>query len=475
MAAIDLYESGNNTIRCNHLSNVRDGLRFTGLACDGSFIWGNSMTGHNQGLLLRGAQSATVVGQQPKRWNTWPGGALAWEANNDNNLFLWSLSKFEVQFPETPGNIYWPQPRNPAMGWFSQVSDPGTIEDYCARGGTDEKILTTADELVLTEQYPAYKGYAATQWEAAYMLYDRLYHLPALRTPGSASEAFYSAQSSTNIGKLHSAIEQYGALSALPSSIESSLQVNYDQSTGILEQMSDKHEAMAIAASAAQQQQILQELQALGTQLQALSATKAALSATHLSERSSKISALQAYLSTIATSTVPEQNLKSVLSVLTEAMATQAGDTYTPTQIATLNAIADQCRYAGGYGVVLARVALRRQLASYNDEAMCPPVGGAQGGGEDRNQISNGSSMTFTLTPNPTAGTLQVAWGDADFSQGQLQIWDMLGTRVRSSTLQSGTTTTALDLTGLPDGHYMIEMIMDNQRWPVQHFVKHSY
>ena len=258
-----------------------------------------------------------------------------------------------------------------------------------ARGGGDEKSLTTADDLVLTNQYPAYKGYTATQWEAAYLLYDRLYNWPELRTPGSASETFYNAQSSTNIGKLHSTIEQYGAIGAVPSSIEASLDAKYAQTDNTLTQIAAKRADMAAVISASQQAQILQDLQALSAQLQTLTTDKAALSATHLSERSNKIAALQTYLAAITTTNTPEQNLKSVLTVLADAIAINAGDTYTAAQTSTLESIAAQCRYAGGYGVVLARIALKKNLAKYNDEAMCPPVGGAQGGGEDRSQASD--------------------------------------------------------------------------------------
>ena len=156
------------------------------------------------------------------------------------------------------------------------------------------------------------------------------------------------------------------------------------------------------------------------------------------------------------------------------SLAVNAGDTYTTAQTSTLEGVATQCRYAGGYGVVLARIALKKNLAKYNDEAMCPPVGGAQGGGEDRSQASDREATALSLSPNPATNTLQVGLPSAAFAKGQLQVWDMLGSQVRSLTLQPGSNTATVDLSGLPDGHYLLEVNMDGQRLPVQRFVKHS-
>lgn len=187
-----------------------------------------------------------------------------------------------------------------------------------------------------------------------------------------------------------------------------------------------------------------------------------------------KIAALQSHLAAITPGSVPEQNLKSVLSVLTDVIAANAGDVYTASQTSTLEGIADQCRYAGGYGVVLARIALKKNLAAYDNEAMCPPVGGAQGGSEDRSQDGNSAYTNLILSPNPAANTLRVSLPDAAFSKGELQVWNTLGIPVRTLTLQPGNNIAVLDLSGLPDGNYMVEVIMDNQRLPVQHFVKYS-
>lgn len=473
MAAIDFYESGNNNVRCNVLSNVRDGLRFNGLACDGSVIHGNSMNGHNQNLRLT---AGTIVGPQPKRWNTWPSNAGLWEANYETAQQLWDLSLFRIQFQETPGSIYWPRPRNstPAQDFFLFMSGPTTIEDYCARGGDDEKELTTADDLALANQYPAYKGYTATQWEADYWLYDRLHASPQLRTAGNGSDAYYTAQNTTNIGRLHSAIEQYGAIGAIPSSIEASLEANYTQTSAKLAEIAAKHVEMAAAASNHEQGQILQDLQSLGAALQNLITAKANLSATHLSERSNKITALQTHLSSITPGNLPEQNLKSVMAVLTDAVAANAGDAYTTAQTAVLEDIAAQCRYAGGYGVVLARIVLKKNLAKYNNEVMCPQIGGAEGGGEDRSPASDLSAAALTLNPNPVANTLQVSLPSAAFTKGQVRVLDPTGRQVRSLALLPGSSTATIELYGLPNGSYLLEAIVDGQRLPVRRFVKHS-
>jgi len=472
MAAIDVAASGNNTIRCNTLSNVRDGLRFTDPICDGSIIWGNSMTGHQQGLHLL---AGTIVGPQPERWNTWPGTSGQWEANNEADPFLVPLSRFSVQFPETPGNAFWPQPRNPTGVWFFlNGTPPVNPVDYCARDGNDvQRPFTTADDLVLSSQYPAYKGYAATQWEAAYFLYDRLNSWPDLRPVGSPAATFYDAQASTNLGKLHSALQQYGAVGEVPASVSASLETNYQQTDDLLAQVDANHASMGSAATEAEQEQLLQTLSGLSAQVQTLQSERASLSTSHLSERATKIGQLQTYLAAITTASLPEENLKSVLTVLTDAMAADACDAYTSAQSTTLEGMAAQCRYAGGYGVVLARVALKKSLGSYDDEAMCPPVNGAQGGGEDRNGVP-ASAIVLTLSPNPATNALQVGLPTAAFSKGQLRVWNMLGSEVCSMALQPGGNTATVDLSGLPNGTYLVEAMLDGQPLPIRRFLKAS-
>ena len=111
---------------------------------------------------------------------------------------------------------------------------------------------------------------------------------------------------------------------------------------------------------------------------------------------------------------------------------------------------------------------------SYDNEAMCPTVDGAQGGSEDRNHALGLSENALSLSPNPVKNTLNVGLPDIAFSKGQLQVWDVLGSQVRLLTLQPGSKQTAIDLSGLPDGNYFLEAILDGQRMPVQRFVKHS-
>jgi len=100
-------------------------------------------------------------------------------------------------------------------------------------------------------------------------------------------------------------------------------------------------------------------------------------------------------------------------------------------------------RYAGGYGVLLARLALKKNLMSYDNEAMCPTVDGAQGGSEDRNHALGLSENALSLSPNPVKNTLNVGLPDIAFSKGQLQVWDVLGSQVRLLTLQPGSKQTA--------------------------------
>jgi parallel beta-helix repeat protein len=471
LSGISAWEATNNTVKCNHLFNLKEGIRFHN-NCDGTILRDNSFSNHNTGLLM--LNGATRIGVQDKRKNIWPGisglpDSEAFFGGNPNLQFI-DLSRFNIQYFETPTSTYWANPRS-HQGWFAPApgatNDPNELPQYLCEEETEEK--TKSEELYLQGIFPVYKGYVEMNWEVAFGLYDRLLYHPELRAIGSPEAIFFANQATTNLGKLHNALQQYAQVSAIPSTIVQGWDDNYTQISGVLAQMKTNHDAMAEATTQAQKDQLSTELQVLTSQLQSLNVTKQNLETTHLTERVNKLDQLGAYLSSITPNAVYESNLKTVLTVLKEDLAVNTQGIFTAQQMVSLESVANQCRFSGGYGVVLARATLKKSPQAYDDEAMCPGGSGVGGGGEERSQLLKNGEII--LSPNPVSDHLQITL-PRSFENGRLYLYDFTGRLAREEKIGSDTQTVTLDLSSLPLGTYSVQVILDGQKIPGKPFVK---
>ena len=150
-------------------------------------------------------------------------------------------------------------------------------------------------------------------------------------------------------------------------------------------------------------------------------------------------------LGNITTNDLWESNLKTVL----ELWATRIGagaDSWTSTQQATLKSIADQCRYEGGIGVVMARAAIGNDR--YNDETMCPGVR------DDREQLPK-VTLQGILAPNPANEISYIKL--ANVVSGQLFVYNAQGQLVQNQTLENTDIITVPTAT-LPMGIYQVQV-----------------
>ncbi|MDO8367639.1 MAG: right-handed parallel beta-helix repeat-containing protein [Saprospiraceae bacterium] len=471
LSGISAWESSNNTIKCNHLYNLHEGMRFHS-NCDGTILRSNLFANHNTGLLM--LTGSTRIGVQEKRKNIWPGisglpDSEAFFGGNPNLQFI-ELSKFRIHYFETPTSIYWANPRS-HQGWFEPAidatPDPNELPQILCPEESEEE--SESEKRYLQGTFPVYKGYVEMNWEVGFGLYDRLFYHPELRPEGSPKATFFAAQATTNLGKLHNALQQYAQANAFPGNIMQEWDDNYTQISGVLAQMKANHDAMAEATTQAQKDQLSAELLGLNSQLQSLNVTKQSLEAVHLSERLNKINQLDSYLSSITTNAVYESNLKTVLTVLKDDLAANTQNNYTAQQKASLESVANQCRFSGGYGVVLARAILKKSPQDYNDEAMCPGGSGAGDGSEERSQLLKGS--VITLSPNPVSDHLQVIL-PRSFEIGTLYLYDFMGRLIREDELGPDTQTITLDLSTIPLGTYTVQAILDSQKMAAKRFVK---
>jgi len=472
LSGIHAFESRNNAIRCNYFYNIKEGVRFHG-GCDGTVLQKNSFANHNKGVFLLTA--ATRIGVQDKRSNIWPGvsGLPDFEAFHGENpsIFQVALSRFFIQYFESPTSAYWANPRS-HQGWFvpagGATPDPEVVSPYLCSEEPEVQI-TKSEEMYLEGAFPVHKGYAEMNWEVALNLYERLFYRPELRPTGSAEAVFFDNESSSNLGYLHNAMRQFAQVNAVPFGIAHDWDYNQNQVADVLSQLKANGDAMATASTESEKIQLVNERLSLNDQLQTLNAIKQDLVTTFLTGRQSRINQLNVFLSSIVPNAAYESNLKVVLTVLSEALSANEQTNFTQQQKNSLEAVANQCRYSGGLGVVLARSALKKSPFDYNDEALCPGGDEVSGGSGERSQIYQ--TIDITISPNPVHDFVQVAFSGT-FNDGTLFFQDLTGRSILVEHLGQNNQARMLDLSRLPIGTYLVRAVLDGQKTSVKMLFK---
>ena len=141
-------------------------------------------------------------------------------------------------------------------------------------------------------------------------------------------------------------------------------------------------------------------------------------------------------------------NLKTVLTLLAQRQL--AGNTaWSEAQQNTLQAIADQCRHAGGIGVVIARTAIEK--FNYTDEAMCPGFSQSRSGNDT-------GYLGTTLAPNPANDICHIFFDKA--ISGVIHLLDLQGQTQRSFQLKNAISYD-LNTVNLAAGLYYLQVRTD--------------
>jgi len=127
----------------------------------------------------------------------------------------------------------------------------------------------------------------------------------------------------------------------------------------------------------------------------------------------------------------------------------------------TLEMIASQCRYSGGYGVVLARMIVGN--AGYVDSTLCSSSARSIGDSDGINTATG-----ISVLPNPAQDYFVIRVGTA-FTQGRLMLVNALGQIVRDENLMG--IDTYVNTSGLPAGVYQIALRLDGKQVVVQKVV----
>jgi|GEM_PF-3466449 len=157
----------------------------------------------------------------------------------------------------------------------------------------------------------------------------------------------------------------------------------------------------------------------------------------------------------ISTSTVYEQNLKTVLGIFIQVYINEVS-AYNTQQQADLAAIAGQCRATGGLGVVMARLALGLPSTGPGD---CSSLQ-LQSGGNDRSSKKSQQANAFEIFPNPASDRLNIRTA-AFIKEATVLLRNAQGQVARTWVI-SGTGET-YPLEGLSSGIYYLEILEEGR------------
>jgi hypothetical protein len=397
------------------------------------------MSDNQSDLLL---DAGTIIGLQKNQQNRWPSNSLI-EARFDGitSPGLLAMSKFTINSNNINSNL-WPSPRIPANGWFDPAPLPHILQIECIEPSQTEIEPAKSSQMVIDGTFESYKGYPATTFDATLFAYQELYDHPEWHPIGSQSAIFFNQHDNGNVGKLQRAKNMWDKI-AQPSS---NFQINWNNNQAAikqkLEEIKTEMTMLNNISSSELQESTTQALATLNSELVVLQQTNQALSEQYIVDRNVRVNQLLNDLEVVTTVNTWEYNLKLVLTQLAQAYISPSGDLNTM-QYATIQMIADQCRYAGGIGVVLARAKLGRY--DYNDEIMCADV-------ESRN---NQQVVLATISPNPANEYCHISFNG--YYTGQVRVINLQG-NVQINLMLTDVDSIDLNTKKIPIGVYYIQL-----------------
>jgi hypothetical protein len=108
--------------------------------------------------------------------------------NNNQSSPLWA----DPRVVETGGND---------PNWFAAGTGTITVSE-CYTTTPPDKDMDEVEKELTTGIYSPYNGFAASTWDAEFLLFDKLRSAPTLMLSGSVENNWYNTRQNTNVGKM---------------------------------------------------------------------------------------------------------------------------------------------------------------------------------------------------------------------------------------------------------------------------------
>ncbi len=452
--------SSQNTINCNTVDNTSYGIGFYGELAETDFA-GNEMNHHFEGLHIH---TDAVIGPKTRRGNTWLdpsvyvyGGNGAVNLNTGVGGFNLPFNEFKYQLASTTNNVtYLPTTPGFNIGWFTP--DPGPTFNCCPTC----TAISNSDEITQLDISIASGDRITSEWPeeslnmAEMYLYKKLTDHPELLSVDPILQSFYNSHSNLAAGVLNNVADRISAIDAYTAyyngliNLSASLVVSLSDSIGIIDSLSNATGNYAFYDAARN---------LLLTQVNTLTTNVININLQLNAFVNNAIIDANLVNGSIIPVELPEINGQAVNELYLQSLSTDFIE-YSPSQVYQLFSIAQQCPYAGGPAVYMARAIYHdiNDEWEYDDISTCL----AQGIFRTTQSVEQLEMKKLVLKPNPASDKVEIQFNPEKNVEYGLEIFDNTGRYIKKITLPSDQPSYILNISELYSGLYVVKLKANN-------------
>jgi PKD repeat protein len=483
---IRFYSTDNALVSCNSTDKTGYGIEFYGTNANIDFI-GNYFNEHFFGLYVPESSVITPIGggiiKHSFKGNEWwynpyngtdpnLAGAL-----HEGDYFNVTASAFEVYPNYTFSNPTvldpepWltPQVNTSVFEWFAVPPSPPSEQEGCTLDCSPGLFTSTTPEVSLLDEYIAQEKplwdstFTGAKWNAQQYLFAKLKADSSLITPATALDTFFDAALTGNFEDFLEINEDIETIRRASQATVNQYQTQQEEVLELLDTLL-KVEMQWFVADSSQKAALAAIRSSFLDSLEGHTATQASYLKNQLESMQTgagSTSSQNGGLSAASNAELKEQKINDIyLNTLALGV-----DTFSATQISSLEQIAFDCPLVGGKAVYRARAMYRLLVdTTFYEGASCIQ---ASSSGKETKEEKEWSLSAFDLYPNPAQDQITITSSfDTKGSSILAVLYDASGRPVKSFKLITGRQSWQLDVSDLPAGMYMLSTLYPaNVRW----------
>lgn len=445
--------SPSNTIECNYTNRQYYGIRFLG-SCSGTYLKGNNFHDHNFGLSLN---FNGLIGTQYNAGNSWTGTYTSYGAYLSGiNQGSASANQFDYYSSGPSSNntstndIY-------GYNWFE--GDGNSDEFTCANFDCQptiprEEQLSGEDVIIAQGDNIGNEFTEPSNYIADKFLFEKLKNNPDIMTNNPILQAFYDQELNGSIGlftELKDDIKtavQWESVYSIVYSTNRNMIVNYTDTI---------HDLDSLLEIDPTNQMLHDRISGLNDQVRSIKTSNEQIMDVMKTIEEYNRSNAETANSTIPVSEDYETNEASVNEIYLGTVARQRYN-FTTDQQSTLEAIIEQCPFAGGPSVytALSLYALIDQSIGWDDDAICISYGIAP------RHAKPSTENQFSIYPNPASDRISMDYTINKGDKCVITIYNLLGVAVYTTVVDNSSKHLDVDISNLKPALYHFKITVDD-------------
>ena len=439
-----------NTISCNDIHNATNGVFFGG-DCNSTRLRGNALVENSVGLRLNGQ---AIIGPQLHHGNRW------FNTNSISSAFKApgqagpQLSLFRIHTQSLP---FWPQSIFPPSNWFIPQSSSNFFDCVSTNSciafindpDPDDQARIATDRLIALDsiQFMEYNDEMQTILRSR--LFEAIQRDSGLYLNDPVFVDFYSDILGSPSGEISNVGLQLAEAMTIDSISYATLVATNSLINLLLDSVGNLDSVNRINPDPAND--ILREQYSI--QITNLRNVATSILASHALSAGLIRDSLVLINSAIQPSELPDVNRHSLFEILGEYY--ERGDSAIYSHYNTLYSIAQQCPYAGGPAVFIARGLLRivNDSIDYFDDVVC-----LQAGYYRSLNPNSDKEQRIKLLPNPAKNTVEVYSVQPSDQSSSIKIYSNVGELIYSSLSETGVLLKTIDVSSFSPGVYAVSV-----------------